>query len=178
MDLSPYVESLQRDLTNAAAPGGPDIAHAAQVLGTSLESSARLTMLEVLSDAAAEITAALRTGSVEIRLHGRDADIVVTEDTEPADAVPPMPSGAPAATETGDVARITLRLPEALKEQVEAAAASAGVSVNTWLVRAAAGALSAAPGTPTAPGAGWAGPPPPPPPPGRRPRRITGYAEA
>ena len=33
-------------------------------------------------------------------------------------------------------ARITLRLPEALKAQVEAAASREGVSTNAWIVRA------------------------------------------
>ena len=33
-------------------------------------------------------------------------------------------------------ARITLRLPESLKQRVESAAAREGASVNTWLVQA------------------------------------------
>jgi hypothetical protein len=41
-------------------------------------------------------------------------------------------------------ARITLRLPEALKGRIESAARSGGVSVNTWIVRAASAALSGA----------------------------------
>jgi hypothetical protein len=41
----------------------------------------------------------------------------------------------------GTVARINLRLPDQLKTRVEQAAGSEGLSVNTWLVRAAAAAL-------------------------------------
>src|SRR5205814_960825 len=52
MDLSPYLEALRRDLAASAAPGGPDIARAADLLGGSLEASARLCLLEALSDAA------------------------------------------------------------------------------------------------------------------------------
>lgn len=37
--------------------------------------------------------------------------------------------------------RTTLRLPDALKSRVDEAAASDGMSVNTWLVRAVATAL-------------------------------------
>jgi len=37
---------------------------------------------------------------------------------------------------------LTLRLPERLKTEIEAAAAREGVSVNTWLVRALGGAVS------------------------------------
>jgi predicted HicB family RNase H-like nuclease len=33
-------------------------------------------------------------------------------------------------------ARITLRLPESLKQRIESAAAREGASVNTWLVQA------------------------------------------
>jgi uncharacterized protein (DUF1778 family) len=39
------------------------------------------------------------------------------------------------------VSRINLRLPEGLKSLVEQAAAREGLSVNAWLVRAAAAAL-------------------------------------
>jgi predicted HicB family RNase H-like nuclease len=38
-------------------------------------------------------------------------------------------------------ARITLRLPEALKVQVEVIASSEGVSANAWIVRALARSL-------------------------------------
>jgi hypothetical protein len=175
MDLSPYLESLRRDLTNAAAPGGPEVTRAADLLGMSIDASARLTLLEVLSDAAAEITSRLSAATVEVRLHGRDADLVVTEDAGPPVAYPPAPAGP----ESGDVARITLRLPEHLKEQVERAAATDGASVNTWLVRAVTGALSTTAPPWPAPGA-WADDPPRPPAPGRphSGRRLTGYAEA
>lgn len=49
-----------------------------------------------------------------------------------------------AAADEND-ARISLRLPDALKGQVEAAARGDGVSVNTWLLRAANAALAPAP---------------------------------
>ena len=52
---------------------------------------------------------------------------------------------APNHADDGDAsARISLRLSEALKAEIDAAAARDGVSVNTWLVRAAAGAPPAA----------------------------------
>ena len=162
MDLSPYLESLRRDLANAAAPGGPEVIRAADLLAMSIDTSARLTLLEVLSDAAAEVTSRLGTATVEVRLHGRDADLVVTEDPGPPPAYPATPAGA----ESGDVARITLRLPEHLKEQVEGAAATDGASVNTWLVRAVTTALSTAAPPWPAP-ASWADDSPPPPRPPR-----------
>src|SRR5205823_2488652 len=48
--------------------------------------------------------------------------------------------------DTGTTARVTLRLPEQLKPQIDEAAARAGLSVNAWLVRTVAAALEAAPG--------------------------------
>ena len=42
---------------------------------------------------------------------------------------------------TAATARINLRLPEHLKGRIEEAAGQAGLSVNAWLVRAAAAAL-------------------------------------
>lgn len=159
MDLTPYLENLRRDLAAVAAPGGPDIARAAELLAGSLEASARLSLMEALADAAAELTTKLGTASVEVRLRGREADLVVTE-VRPAPAPPPPP----AAADSGDLARVTLRLPESLKEAVERAAAGEGISVNSWLVRAIA---AAAPGSHLPPPAGRAFG-----------RRVTGFAQA
>jgi uncharacterized protein (DUF1778 family) len=60
-------------------------------------------------------------------------------------------------SDDGPSSRINVRLPEALKAQIEEAAAKEGRSVNAWLVRAAATSLNRAerdrraePRTPTA----------------------------
>src|SRR5258706_528587 len=115
MDLTPYLDALRRDLAASAAPGGPDVVRAADLLTGSLDASARLTLMEVLADAAAEITTRLGTATIEVRLRGRDADLVVTELATSEDTPPP----AAAVPETGEMARVTLRLPEPLKEQAE-----------------------------------------------------------
>jgi hypothetical protein len=146
------------------------VTRAAELLAGSVESSARLCLLEALSDAAAEITTRLDDASVEVRLRGREADLVVTDAAPPVPPAPPPPPPPPG--EPGDLARVTLRLPEPLKEQVELAASREGISVNAWLVRAIAGAVQH-PG----PGPGFPIPPAPPVPP-RRGRRITGFAQA
>ena len=51
----------------------------------------------------------------------------------PAPPPPPAPPAAP-EEEDGDLARITLRIPEAVKARAEEKAAAAGQSLNTWLV--------------------------------------------
>jgi hypothetical protein len=183
MELSPYLEALRRDLAAAAAPAGPEVASAAELLGGSLEASARLCLLEALSDAAAEITTKLTHTAVEVRLRGREAQFVVSE-SQPAPAVAPetattdQPSTAGPSTE-GDLARITLRIPEGLKEAVERAAAAEGISVNAWLVRAIAHVVAGPPPGPGFPPPGFPPPfPPGPPGRGRLGRRVTGYAQA
>src|SRR5687767_10277354 len=133
MDLSPYLETLRRDLAASAAAGGAEIERTAGVLAGALDAAARLCLLEALSDAAAEITSKLETATVDVRLRGREADLVVTEAAYAEEAPVAAP---PPADPAGDVARITLRLPESLKEAVERAAAAEGISVNAWLVRA------------------------------------------
>lgn len=136
MELSSYIEELKTDLKAAAAPGGKEVSEAAELLSTALEPSVRLTMLEALSDASAEITAALEDASVEARLRGREVDFVVEEAThEPVS--PAQPEDAP-TDQSSDIARISLRLPESLKEAVESRASMDNISVNSWLVRAIA----------------------------------------
>jgi hypothetical protein len=167
MDLTPYIEGLQQDLAATAEPGGPDVRRAAELLTGSIEASARLTLLEALSDAAAEITTKLGTATVDVRLRGRQADLIVTTLAPPPPPEPPAPPAGPVADASGDLARMTLRLPEGLKEQAEQAAASEGISVNAWLVRAVAAAVS-----------GRAGSQPPFPGVVRTGRRLSGYAQA
>jgi hypothetical protein len=141
MDLSPYLDSLRRDLAAAAAPGGEQVAKTAEILATSLDASARLCLIEVLADATAEITTKLDGPTVEVRLRGREADLVVTlpAQGEAAESMAHQPP--PPAEGSGDLARLTLRLPESLKEAIEKAASAEGISVNAWLVRAAGAAL-------------------------------------
>jgi len=177
MELSPYLENLQRDLASAAAPGGDEVARAAGLLAGSLEASARLCLMEALSDAAAEITSKLSNANVEVRLRGREADLVVTQ-IAPEQPVPAAAAPAGPPPSEGEQARITLRLPEQLKEAVERAAAAEGISTNAWLVRALWIATQ-----PTPPGPGFN----PGPGPGFNPgpssgfpsgRRITGFAQS
>jgi hypothetical protein len=87
MDLTPYVDSLRRELAVAAEAGGDEARELAERLTAPLESATRLIMLNVLSAATDEITRELAPGSVDVRLRGLDPDFVVTP--------PPSDGGAP-----------------------------------------------------------------------------------
>ena len=146
MDLTPYVENLRSELAVAAEAGGDDARALAQRLTAPLESAVRLTLLDALSAAADELTRELAPGSVELRLRAGEPELVLS----PAPADPPddpaPAAGAhllpPSDGEEGATARINLRLPEQLKAAVEQAAARERLSVNAWLVRAAAAAVA------------------------------------
>jgi hypothetical protein len=134
MDITPYVESLRSSLTSAADSAGEETRQAAERLGFALDSSARLAIMEAVSQAAAEITAEMPAGGVDVRLDGRDLDFVVHAPTPEAPAPPAPPTPPTPPEEEGGVVRITLRLPESVKARAEELAARSGHSLNTWLV--------------------------------------------
>ncbi len=143
MDLSPIVDDLRRDFAAAAEIAGPEASAVADRLMASLDSSIRLALMDALSAAAEEITRELAPGAVELRLRGREPQFVVTAPgplSVPAPPPPPMPP-MPEGDESG-TARISLRLPESLKTQVDAMAAAQVSSVNAWLVDAVARAVA------------------------------------
>lgn len=78
MDLTPHIDTLRRELTAAADVGGAEMRAAAESLTSALESSVRLTLLEVLSDAAESVTSQIEPGLVELRIRGREPELVVT----------------------------------------------------------------------------------------------------
>jgi predicted HicB family RNase H-like nuclease len=126
MQLDGYVQALSEDLAHVAAVGDEATARTAEALVAALEPAIGRRLQEALSEAALELSAQLKEGRVELRVAGRDPELVYIEEA---------PSG-PVESEEAYSARITLRLPESLKSRLEAAAAAAGVSVNTWLVQA------------------------------------------
>lgn len=136
MQLDRFTDALEAELVSLADLGDEQSRAAAERLSRGLRSAAGLRFLELLSEAALELSAQLPSGHVDVRLSGSEPSLVYVGEPE---AEP-----APAAEE-GLSARITLRLPEQLKTSVEAAAAREGVSVNTWLVRALARSISSPP---------------------------------
>jgi hypothetical protein len=150
MDVTPYLNQLREDLTAAASVGDEQTRRTAAVLSVALEPAARLAIMNALSDFAAEVTAALDDRVVEVRLDGRDVQVAVSSPSGSgprAEAPPPPyePGAAPFGDAGGDIRRMTLRLIDQVKNQAERAAAEQGVSLNTWVSQAVAGALRGEP---------------------------------
>lgn len=138
MDITGLVESLKQDLSRSAEVGGDDAKAAAERLLLALDPALRLVLMDALSQAAAEIGEALPGVAIDVRLKGRDPVFVVDRAAQPDHAADDRFDA-----ESGEAsARITLRLPEALKARAEALAARKGQSLNTWLVAAARAATS------------------------------------
>jgi HicB family len=127
MEMARFVAGLEADLAAVAAVGDDETAAAAERLIQANRGSAGLRLLDALGQVALEVSEQLPAGHVEVRLSGQDPALVYVGEAEAE------PETAP---DDGLNARITLRLPEALKASIEAAAAREGISVNSWLVRA------------------------------------------
>jgi hypothetical protein len=148
MDLSEHVETIHRHFAAAADGGGEESRAVAERLFAPLEAAITLTLQDVLAAAAEEITTELAPGSVEVRLRGRQPEFVVTpagpeqvEDDDDAADWPSAGSLVAADRDEGGISRVNVRMPENLKSRVDAAAGREGISVNSWLVRAAAAAV-------------------------------------
>jgi predicted DNA binding CopG/RHH family protein len=127
MQIDGHIQALREDLARIAAVGDESTARAAQLLSVALESSLSRRLIEALSEAALELSTQLDDGRVEVRFAGADPEFVfVREESEELAA----------SSDEALSARITLRLPDALKQRVEEAASREGVSVNTWIVQA------------------------------------------
>src|SRR5215211_1680565 len=148
MDLSPYLESVRGGVAQASALADEHTQHIAERLGTAIEASTRLALIEALSDAAGTISAELAPSSVELRMVGQEPEFVVsvqTAEAEPTLLLPDPEPGEEADTESPDdepVARITLRLPQSVKARVDEMASAEGISTNAWLIRAVMDALA------------------------------------
>jgi hypothetical protein len=108
-----------------------------------------------VGEAAQELSTQLTAGHVDVRIAGRDVQLVFVEAPD---------SGASAVADEDDAGtvRLTLRMPESLKGKVESAAAREGLSVNAWLVRTISRGLTTDTMSATI----------------RSGRRITGYAQS
>lgn len=145
MELQPYVDEVREQLLHVAAANGPESSRIAEQMSANIDAVVRLVLLDAISGAADEITLELAPSSVAVQLRGRDPEFVV-DHAQGADFPLDRYSSsahsvvADGAADEGGTARITLRLSEALKLRVEAAAEREVSSVNSWIVRTLASA--------------------------------------
>ena len=130
MEMAHHIHAIQEDLAAAASLATDEATvDAGRRLTQALGSSLHLRLLDVVSEAALALSGSV-PGRIEVRLAGRDPELVYIEEEEQ-----PEPAQAASADDAFS-ARITLRLPEGLKAQLEVAANLEGTSVNAWIVRA------------------------------------------
>ena len=144
MNLTTHVEKLREQLIATTAIYGDETRELAGRVTVALEPATRLVLLDVLSQAADEISGDLAPGRVEVVLRAGEPEFVVTP--PPTDSDYPRVSPIETAADVDDsgeasTARLNLRLPDSLKQRIEQAAGAEGLSLNAWLVRAASAAL-------------------------------------
>jgi len=137
VQLDSHIQAILQELATTAALGDEATSEAARRMSDALAATLHLHLLDLLGEAALEIGGQIDSGRVEVRLAGREPELVVITDD------------VPDSTQFGfgeeSSGRITLRLPESLKSGIEAAAAREGVSTNAWLVRSIARTLEQRP---------------------------------
>jgi HicB family len=126
MQIDDLIQALREDLVRVAALGDETTSRAAELLSVAIEASLGRRVQDALAEAAFELNEQLESAHVEVRIAGRDLQLVLVREDD----------SVPEPADEASSARITLRLPESLKQRIESAAAREGASVNTWLVQA------------------------------------------
>ena len=150
MRMDAFTDTLRRTLVETSSLGDERTQDVARSLVAALDPALRLVALQMLTDTVDELNSELDGAHVAIVMDGSTPRLLVNQaapSTQEAESVsPPVPDAPQAAQEPGAQegveVRTTLRLPESLKRQIDAAARARGRSVNAWLVEAAQGALS------------------------------------
>jgi len=124
MKMSLVVDGLRSDVVAVGELGDETVAEVADRIAAIVGRSASSRLLDLMSDVAAEVSAELPEGHVEIRLVGDDVQFAYIDERAPS----PEPEGELSA-------RVTLRLSEPLKARVEERAGREGLSVNSWILR-------------------------------------------
>jgi hypothetical protein len=146
MQLSLSIDGLRNDITALTGLGDEATARAGERIAAALGPVATVRFLELLGQAAVEVSSQLGRGHVELRVAGDEASLVVMAEQE-------QPPAQEAQEDAADLsARVTLRLPEQLKARIEEAADREGSSTNTWIVRALSRAVAGGPSGDQGPG--------------------------
>jgi hypothetical protein len=154
MELEPILTQFTQQVSAAAALGDERTKAIADQLATAVSPAVQLAIITALGSAADELTANLLdypgSLSVGVRVDGGTVRLDVHSQE------PPAPAPEARADEAENSARISLRLPESLKSDIEAAAAAENISVNSWLIRSASAGLHPGWGNTPRWAAGWA----------------------
>src|SRR3954454_12791955 len=102
MQIDGHLNALREELQRVASLGDERTAQVAELLAIALESSLARQLQDILAEAALELNSQLQEGHIEIRIAGRDLELVVVRED----------GSAPEAVDEAFSARITLRLPE------------------------------------------------------------------
>ena len=133
METGIFLDAVEGDLETSTT-GDVEATAEAVRLATALRSSLQLRLFDAMGQAALELSDQMASGHVEVRLAGRDVELVYVPDAPP-------PAASTSEVDDEGTARLTLRMPESLKSQVERAAGREGRSTNAWLVDAVKRAL-------------------------------------
>ena len=132
MQTSAVLRNLESSVQNQLAlVTDPGIEAGGRVVLSSLAAVLKEAAFELANQAADEVRAQLPHHRVEVVLVDGEPNLRVTSEES---ATPPV---------EGDFdARITLRLPDSIKDIVERAASDSGDSVNAWVVKTLAGRVA------------------------------------
>lgn len=121
--LNAIEEAVENQLS--VGEGGDVIEEAAVALMAALRPAIQQAAFRLAEQAAAEVGAQLQGYTVSVVLEEGEPALLVREE-----------SGQPGFTTEDLSARITLRLPDILKDDLESAAGAAGDSVNAYVIKA------------------------------------------
>jgi hypothetical protein len=124
--LEPILTQIDASIEAQLRLADSQISDAAAGFMEAFRPTVRGALLEVVQQAAIEVSAQLGDRQVDVRLAGGDPELVVTAST----------SGSEQNIVENLEARLTLRLPGSLKGIIEDAASSSGDSINSWVVDA------------------------------------------
>src|SRR3954453_436894 len=125
MQIDGTIQALREDLVRVAALGDESTSRAAELLSLALESSLGRRIQDALAEAALELNDQLESSHVELRVAGHDLQLVLVRED----------GTLPEQADEAFSARITLRLPESLKQRVESAPPGGAPPVNRCLVQ-------------------------------------------
>jgi len=140
MHVDAYTETLRRTLVETSSLGDDRTQDVARSLAAALDPALRLVALQMLTDTADELNGELDGAHVAVVMDGATPHLLVTQADRSDEQDQGYVTGPERYTDTpahaapevqeGPEVRTTLRLPESLKQQIDAAARAAIASLK------------------------------------------------